>query len=201
MSENEVNGEEIAAQVEEFLATEESALETEESSDASTVAESSESEAQEEPVSELELVQQKVAELEDQLARAKAETYNVSQEYSGYVRRSKADIPGYRQAGKAEVLAALAPVFDDIYAARQHGELEGPFASIVKKLEETLGTQAEFVSYGAVGEVFDPQVHEALMAEDKEGLEEAVVGQVLQPGYRMGDRVLRPARVIVHNPA
>lgn len=142
----------------------------------------------------------RIAELEDQVARGKADLYNLNQEYSNYVRRSKAEVPKMRDAGRAEVLTALGPVFDDIFAARQHGELEGPFASIVKKLEDTLSTSAKFEVYGEAGEPFDPQVHEALMAEDVEGVTEPTVGQVLQPGYKMGERVLRPARVIVHNP-
>ncbi|OKL47948.1 nucleotide exchange factor GrpE [Boudabousia liubingyangii] len=145
--------------------------------------------------------QARVKELEEELARANAEYYNLNQQYNGYVRRAKADIPGHKDAGRADILTALVPVFDDIYAAQNHEELTGPFAAIVKKLTDTLGSAAQFTMFGEAGEAFDPQVHEALMAEEKAEVTEPVVAQVLQPGFKMGEKVLRPARVIVHNPA
>jgi molecular chaperone GrpE len=97
----------------------------------------------------------------------------------------------------------LLPVLDDIHLARQHGDLEsGPFAAIADKLEATLA-RFGLNRFGEPGEAFDPTVHEALMhteAELAEGTTTTTVVQVLQPGYRSGDRVLRPARVAVADP-
>jgi molecular chaperone GrpE len=94
-------------------------------------------------------------------------------------------------------------VLDDIHLARQHGDLEsGPFAAIADKLEATLG-RFGLSRFGQPGETFDPTVHEALMhteAELAEGTTATTVVQVLQPGYRSGERVLRAARVAVADP-
>lgn len=151
-------------------------------------------------LSELEQAQATAADLQDQLARRGADMYNLQQEYSGYVRRAKADAANQRQAGAQDVLESLLGVLDEVELARQHGDLTGPFAAIAEKLESTLGQRFELVRYGTVGEVFDPEVHEALMHEADEDAETATVKQVLQPGYRAGERVLRAARVAVIGP-
>ena len=57
------------------------------------------------------------------------------------------------------------------------------------------------MQFGAPGEVFDPTLHDALMAQANPNVEEAVIATVLQPGFKVGDRVLRPTKVIVDNPA
>ena len=105
---------------------------------------------------------ERIASVEDQLARTNAELYNQGQEYANYVRRSKEAIPGHKTAGQDEVIESLISVLDDIAAARAHGDLEdGPFASIATKLEDTLKTRFELERYGAAGEDFDPNLHDA----------------------------------------
>jgi molecular chaperone GrpE len=111
------------------------------------------------------------------------------------------DVAG--QLAVAALLESLLPVLDDIHLARTHGDLvEGPFVAIVDKLEATLGRHG-LERYGEPGEVFDPKIHEALLhitAEQAESTTETTVVQVMQPGYRAGDRVLRAARVAVADP-
>ena len=144
---------------------------------------------------------ERIASVEDQLARANAELYNQGQEYANYVRRSKEAIPGYKTAGQDEVIESLISVLDDIAAARAHGDLEdGPFASIATKLEETLKTRFELERYGAEGDDFDPALHDALMATTSPDVDHPVIGQVLASGYRRGERVVRAAKVLVNNP-
>ena len=144
---------------------------------------------------------ERIAAVEDQLARANAELYNQGQEYANYVRRSKEAIPGHKTAGQDEVIESLISVLDDIAAARAHGDLEdGPFASIATKLEETLKTRFELERYGAEGDDFDPALHDALMATTSADVVHPVIGQVLTSGYRRGDRVVRAAKVLVNNP-
>ena len=144
---------------------------------------------------------ERIATVEDQLARANAELYNQGQEYANYVRRSKEAIPGHKTAGQDEVIESLISVLDDIAAARAHGDLEdGPFASIATKLEETLKTRFELERYGAEGDDFDPALHDALMATTSADVDHPVIGQVLTSGYRRGDRVVRAAKVLVNNP-
>lgn len=130
-------------------------------------------------------------------------------EYVNYKRRVDRDRAVVQEAAVQSVLDALLPVLDDIHAARQHGDLvAGPFASIADKLESTLG-KFGLERFGDVGVEFDPLVHEALMhtswdadnpALPKDATTTTVV-TVLQPGYRTGDRVIRPARVAVADPA
>ena len=144
---------------------------------------------------------ERIAAVEDQLARANAELYNQGQEYANYVRRSKEAIPGHKTAGQDEVIDSLISVLDDIAAARAHGDLvDGPFASIATKLEETLKTRFELERDGAEGDDFDPALHDALMATTSADVDHPVIGQVLTSGYRRGDRVVRAAKVLVNNP-
>ncbi|WP_127129904.1 nucleotide exchange factor GrpE [Georgenia sp. SYP-B2076] len=144
--------------------------------------------------------QAEALDLADQLARRNADIYNVQQEYSAYVRRSKTDAAGHRQAGQFEVIEALLGVLDDLEMARQHGDLVGPAASIAEKLEGTLAQRFDVVRYGTVGDEFDPVIHEALMHATDPSATTTAITQVLQPGYRAGEKVLRPARVAVTSP-
>jgi len=124
-------------------------------------------------------------------------------EYVNYKKRVDRDRELHRQVAVSSVVEALFPVLDDVHLARQHGDLEGgPFAAIADKLEATL---AKFgvERFGQPGDAFDPAIHEALMhieAELAEGTEVTTVVQVLQPGYRMGERLVRAARVAVADP-
>jgi molecular chaperone GrpE len=124
-------------------------------------------------------------------------------EYVNYKKRVDRDRAMHREVAVSSVIEALLPVLDDIHLARQHGDLEvGPFAAIADKLESTV---AKFgvERFGQPGDAFDPVVHEALMhtqAELAEGTKVTTVVQVLQPGYKMGERIVRVARVAVADP-
>lgn len=132
-----------------------------------------------------------------------ADLQRLQAEYVNYRRRVDRDRDVARDSAIAGVMEALLPALDDVHLARQHGDLEsGPFAAIADKLEATL-SRLGLSRYGEPGETFDPNVHEALMhtqADLAEGTTEPTVVQVLQPGYRFGERVLRPARVAVADP-
>ena len=151
-------------------------------------------------LSELDQALLKQAELEEQLARRTADLYNLQQEYSGYVRRSKADALAQFELGKAKVLEGLIPVLDNVALAREHGDLEGPAGKVLEELEATLRTNYGLERYGGVGDAFDPEIHEALMHSASGEVDSEQVGTLIQPGYRMGDKVLRPARVGVIGP-
>jgi molecular chaperone GrpE len=126
-------------------------------------------------------------------------------EYVNYKRRVDRDRAVVQERAVRDVLETLLPVLDDISGAREHGDLtDGPFAKIADKLESTLG-RFGLERYGAVGEEFDPNLHEALMhtawpADGSVSGESTTVVQVLQPGYRAGEQVLRAARVAVADP-
>ena len=157
--------------------------------------------AEDEPASELDLARAQAARLTDELARARADQYNLQQEYQGFVRRSREGAAGHREAGRAAVVEALIPVLDEIELARQHGDLTGTFATTAGKLETILADKFGLVRFGEVGEPFDPTLHEALMATESDEVDEPSIALVLQPGYRLGERVVRAARVQVANPA
>jgi molecular chaperone GrpE len=128
-------------------------------------------------------------------------------EYVNYKRRVDRDRAVVQERAVQSVLEATLPVLDDIHAAREHGDLAGgPFAAIADKLETTLA-KFGLERYGAAGEQFDPNLHEALMHTSwpADGSvpasgDSTTVVQVLQPGYRAGEQVLRAARVAVADP-
>jgi molecular chaperone GrpE len=132
-----------------------------------------------------------------------ADLQRLQAEYANYRKRVDRDRTVARDLAIASVVESLLPVLDDINLARQHGDLEtGPFVSIVEKLESTLGKYG-VERFGEPGAPFDPAIHDALMHVEEElaeGTEVTTVVGVLQPGYRIGDKVLRPARVSVADP-
>jgi molecular chaperone GrpE len=129
------------------------------------------------------------------LALRTEDVQRVAAEYANYRKRVDRDRAVASENATAEVLTALIPVLDDIDAARGAGELEGPFKAVAEKLETTLTGRFGLERYGAEGEVFDPTIHEALLHQTSPDVTEPTVSMVLQPGYRMGDRILRAARV------
>ncbi|WP_307781324.1 nucleotide exchange factor GrpE [Agilicoccus flavus] len=132
-----------------------------------------------------------------------ADLQRLQAEYVNYKRRVDRDREIEKSRTVGSVIESLLPVLDEIHLARQHGELEsGPFAKIAAKLEGVLAKQG-VERYGEPGETFDPTVHEAIMhtqAELAPGTTDTTVVQVMQPGYRVGGRVVRAALVAVADP-
>jgi molecular chaperone GrpE len=145
-----------------------------------------------------------LAEEDTMAASLLADLQRLQAEYVNYKKRVDRDRDVIRTTAVGSVVEALLPVLDDIHMARQVGDLaEGPFAAIADKLESILGRYG-VERLGEAGQEFDPNVHEALMhveAELPEGSTGTTVVQVLQPGYRIGDRLVRAARVSVADPA
>ena len=140
------------------------------------------------------------ADLEAEVAERTADLQRVQAEYANYRRRVERDRQAVGEAALASVFANLLPVLDDIDRARAHGEVSGGFALVADGLETTL-TKLGLERFGQVGEPFDPTVHEALTHGFSDQVEEPTCAEVLQTGYRVGDRVLRPARVAVLEPS
>ncbi len=134
----------------------------------------------------------KVAELTEDLQRLQAE-------FANYRRRVERDRQAVGEAALASVMVGLLPVLDDLDRARSHGEVEGGFALVADGLEATL-TKLGLARFGDAGEPFDPTVHEALTHGLSAEVTEPVCAEIYQPGYRVGERVLRPARVAVLEP-
>ncbi|WP_144791104.1 nucleotide exchange factor GrpE [Kocuria palustris] len=134
----------------------------------------------------------------DALARERLEDLRRLQaEFVNYKNRTAREREQLRDHVVADVITSLVPVLDDIDAGREAGEItEGPFARIAEKLEDSL-QRSGLERVGVVGEPFDPNVHEAVLQQPAEGVEEDHVSLVLRSGFRVGGRVVRAAQVAV----
>ena len=160
--------------------------------------------AAEPPVRESGPVEEEAVEVEDPLAAASRER----DEYLDALQRLKAEFENYRkrtlrdqdslvERANERLVKELLPVLDDLGRALAHDgpELEEGVGLVHRELVRVLGKEglAEIEADGR----FDPHVHEALLAQPSADHAEGSVLEVIQKGYRLGDRVLRPTRVIV----
>ncbi|MFF9509405.1 nucleotide exchange factor GrpE [Streptomyces sp. NPDC014724] len=120
-------------------------------------------------------------------------------EYQNYRRRVERDRATVKEIAVAGLLSELLPVLDDVGRARDHGELVGGFKSVAESLE-TVVAKLGLQQFGKEGEPFDPTIHEALMHSYAPDVTETTCVAILQPGYRIGERTIRPARVAVAEP-
>jgi molecular chaperone GrpE len=150
----------------------------------------------EEPV----IADRKRADAEAQLAERTADLQRLQAEYANYRKRVDRDRAAVREQAVATTLAVLLPVLDAIDQAREHGELSGGFKSVADSLTSALG-KLGLAAYGEKGDQFDPKIHEALTHSYSPDVAEDTCVEILQPGYKVGDRILRPARVAVAEPA
>lgn len=122
-------------------------------------------------------------------------------EFVNYKARVERDRDVARNAAIAEVLRALLPALDDLTRAENHGDLEGsPFAAVVSKIRNA-GDKFGLKQFGEKGDKFDPEQHNALVQTPNPEVTENVIADVVEPGYLLGDRLLRPAMVAVFIPA
>jgi molecular chaperone GrpE len=141
-----------------------------------------------------------VADAEARLAERTADLQRLQAEYANYRKRVDRDRAAVREQAVAATLSGLLPVLDAISQARDHGELSGGFKSVADSLQAALG-RLGLVTYGKKGDAFDPKIHEALTSTYSPDVAEDTCVEILQPGYKVGDRILRPARVAVAEPA
>jgi len=139
------------------------------------------------------------AEAVTKLAERTADLQRLQAEYANYRKRVDRDRMAVREQALANVLHELLPVLDDIGRAREHGELTGGFKSVGESLEG-LVAKLGLTAFGEPGDPFDPTLHEALLHSYSADVTEPTAVQILQPGYRVGDRIIRPARVAVAEP-
>lgn len=137
--------------------------------------------------------QREIEEYRDRAARAEAELAN-------FRTRVERDRAANRDAVIAEVIRSLLPAIDDLDRASAHGDLDdGPLSLVAQKLRtgfEKYGLRR----VGEVGEPFDPSFHEALVQLPKPDVTVNTVGDVIEVGYALGDRLVRAAKVAVFTP-
>jgi molecular chaperone GrpE len=139
-------------------------------------------------------------ELRTQLNERTADLQRLQAEYANYRKRVDRDRATVREMAVAGTLNELLPVLDAIGQARDHGELSGGFKSVADSLQAAV-SKLGLVSYGQRGDAFDPKIHEALAHSYSPDVAEDTCVEILQPGYKVGERILRPARVAVAEPA
>ena len=141
-----------------------------------------------------ELAQLKVA-----LAERTGDLQRLQAEYINYKRRVDRDRDVTRKAGIEGVIKDFLPVLDDLRSAREHEELSGGFKAVADEVERIAGKYG-LESFGQAGDPFDPHIHEALLHAHATGIDGPTCVEILQAGYRIGDKILRPARVAVAEP-
>jgi molecular chaperone GrpE len=137
--------------------------------------------------------------LTEALKERTADLQRLQAEYVNYKRRVDRDREAARELVVGSVLTELLGILDDVGRAREAGELEGAFKAVAESLErvtEKLG----LVKFGEKGDAFDPRIHEALLHNYSDEVDGPTATMIMQPGYRLGERVLRAARVAVSEP-
>jgi molecular chaperone GrpE len=142
----------------------------------------------------------RIDELEAQLADRTADLQRLQAEYVNYKRRVDRDRDLVKQNATYAALAPITEVIDTIDLAREHGEVTGGFKAVADQLERVLsGVGLE--KFGTPGDPFDPTLHEALshIGQDPD-VTVTTCKVIAKAGYRIGDRVVRAAQVLVVDP-
>lgn len=105
----------------------------------------------------------------------------------------------YREHGIVDVLTALLPALDDIDRIRANSDIDESFAAVAAKIDKTF-EKFGVEKFGEAGETFDPLKHEAILRKPDVSASEEVVDTVVEAGYRIGERIIRAARVVVAVP-
>jgi molecular chaperone GrpE len=136
----------------------------------------------------------------DPVATLTADLQRLQAEYANYRKRVERDRAVAHESAIGAVLTELLALLDDVDRAEQHGELTGGFKAVADQLN-SITSRIGLEKYGTAGEAFDPQFHEALMHDESTEVAVATASKILQPGYKYKERILRPARVAVTDPA
>jgi molecular chaperone GrpE len=136
----------------------------------------------------------------DPVATLTADLQRLQAEYANYRKRVERDRAVAHESAIGAVLTELLALLDDVDREEQHGELTGGFKAVADQLN-SITSRIGLEKYGTAGEAFDPQIHEALMHDESADVAIATASKILQPGYKYKERILRPARVAVTDPA
>ena len=128
-----------------------------------------------------------------------ADLQRVQAEYANYRKRAERDRLAAGDVAVARVLTELLPVLDDIERARQHGDLNGALKAVAEHLDAIFG-KLGLEAFGEPGDPFDPTIHEAVLHNESDDVAVPTATTVMRPGYRVGERLLRPAMVGVTDP-
>src|SRR5579875_3781346 len=133
------------------------------------------------------------------LAERTADLQRLQAEYANYRKRAERERLAAGEAATGRVLLDFLPVLDNLDRAAAHGDLTGGLKAIADQLSEIF-TKLGLISFGAVGDPFDPAIHEAVLHNTSPDVTEPTCTTVMRPGYMHNDRLLRPAMVGVSDP-
>lgn len=121
-------------------------------------------------------------------------------EFINFRNRSAKEQDRFRQHGIIDVLTALLPALDDIDRIREHSEMDDSFKAVATKIDKAF---AKFgvEKFGEKGEDFDPTKHDAVLHRPDPDATKETVDAVVEAGYRIGEHVIRAARVVVSSPS
>jgi molecular chaperone GrpE len=147
-----------------------------------------------------EAAQDELAVTKMELAERTADLQRLQAEYLNYKRRVERDRELVRENATYQALAPIIEVLDNIDRAREHGPLDAGFRGVAEQLERVVAAQG-LVKFGEPGDAFDPTIHEALshIGEDP-GVDVTTCKVIAKAGYRIGERVVRAAQVLVVDP-
>ena len=136
-----------------------------------------------------------------ELAERTSDLQRLQAEFMNYKRRVERDRELLKENAKYAVLTPIIDVLDTIDRAREHEPLEGGFKATAEQLERVVAGLG-LVKFCEVGDAFDPTIHEALSHIGTDAEVEVTTCKVIaKAGYKIGDRVVRAAQVLVVDPA
>ena len=149
-------------------------------------------------------IDDRVAELEEKLAAAEEDTLRARADFQNYQRRAMVNEREAREWGAAGVLESMITVLDHFDMALTQDPAKASAASILDGVQLIKGEMLRALSDHGVsvlspelGEELNPGRHEAIGHQPAEGVAPGAISRIMQPGYAIGDRVLRPAKVFV----
>ncbi len=152
-----------------------------------------------------EQLQEEMANLQQEMARFKELYLRKLADFDNYRKRQEREMGEFRRFAKAELMRDCLPVVDNLERALAvpggdgSGLREG-VELVLRQFKDVLGRHG-LAEVDPMGQPFDPTQHEAISRNEVNGVTEPVVVQVLQKGYVLGERLIRPALVIVAVPA
>ena len=146
--------------------------------------------------------EEKLAKLKDELAACRKDKQEymdgwqrAKADYVNALKRFEQDVQTAKTRGKIAAVETLLPAFDALERAKEHGEVPEGFLAIARQLERAFGTLG-LLEIGKTGEPFDPKLHEAFGQDPVESEDQDdTVTAVLEKGWRVGDTVIRAAKV------
>ena len=150
-------------------------------------------------VEEANEVSSEIKEERDLVADLTTDLQRLQAEYSNYRKRVERDRALAHEIAVASVLSEMLPIWDDVDRAAQPCELSGGFKAVGDQLI-SVSTNLSLARYGDAPVAFDPNIHDAMLHETSADVTETTVTAILQPGYKIKERIVRPARVTVTDP-